>query len=135
MHTNNTRESVTPFQFTGEAGQRSCASTSIQISYDNSLLKCFSEYGAYHAGRLGRPQAPAQGRKRPISLPLLQSGSPERPIHVLLRLVRRRMEDSERSRLPARESTQSRSRYLLPVRRGLSGRVAAFEKAARRGSS
>ncbi len=83
--------------------------------YDSSL-KCCGEAGTLHAGRLCGPRDDARRHQRTAPVPVVQSRSPRRPVHVLLRLVRARMETAHRSWLSPEKGAGPRSRRLRPLR-------------------
>src|ERR1700689_3020497 len=93
------------------------------------------EYQSNNAGWLGRSARPAQGSERPESVPLVQSGGPQRPLDVLFSVVRGRVAFAQRPGLHSREGTGTRSRRLrrLPCR--LSACRAATEASEGRGAA
>ena len=78
-------------------------------------------------------QDPPKGRKRPQSLPLVQSGSSQGPRDILFGLVRGRMASAQRPRLHSRKGSGTRSRRLRCLRCRLPGCGTATQTTSGRG--
>src|SRR5260370_15544059 len=92
------------------------------------------EHRSCNAWGVGGSGCASQGTERKESVPLVQPGGSEGQGDVLLGLVRGRMEAAQQSWVSAGKSVRARQGRLRAVRGRLRGRVAAFEKAARRGT-
>lgn len=85
-----------------------------------------------YARRASRPRDPGERFAWTLSLPLVQFGGSGGTVYVLLRMVRGRVETSQRSRPSADPGISTRPRNLRRMRNRLRCGTPACEEAARR---
>jgi len=100
----------------------------------SGIYNTICEHCTGHEGRLGRPQICSTRAQRPWTMPLVLAGGPARPLHILFRFLRPRMEIAHPTRISARAGARTGSRHLLRLSRGHTRRRPKASLLARRGA-
>ena len=82
------------------------------------------EHQQSDAGRLGRPQIDPPRTERPRPVPLVFARGATRPLYLLLRVLRPRVETAHATCISSRKGIRARSRRLRALRRGYAERSA-----------